>query len=335
MNQSYHFIAIGGIGMSALAHILLEKGIQVSGSDKQKSPITDKLEKAGAKIYIGYDPKNLPQESVPIVYSTAAVSENPEFEAAKTKGFLLLHRSELLSMLMENKKSLLVAGTHGKTTSSSLLTHVLLECGLDPSYAVGGIVHNMSKNGGEGRGNYFVAEACESDGTFLRYSGYGAIVTNIDADHLDYWKDKDALSLGFIQFLEQIQSKEHLLYCIDDEWLKSLNCRGISYGFSDTAEARVLSCFSDGWKQDYTLLFRGKLFEDIQIPLIGKHNILNSAAVFTLGLQIGIKEVDLRKAFASFKGIGRRVEKKGEISYCSICGEPSRGRICRVCEIIR
>jgi UDP-N-acetylmuramate--alanine ligase len=311
-NDQYHFIAIGGIGMSALAQILLEKGCHVTGSDKQSSPITEQLKAKGAKITIGYDPKNLPQKTVPIVFSTAAVHANAEYEAAKAQGYCLVHRSELLGKLIEGKKALLVAGTHGKTTTSSLLSFTLLECGLNPSFAVGGILNNMSTNGKMGSSEYFVAEACESDGSFLCYPGYGGIVTNIDGDHLDYWKDKDSLIAGFSDFLKNIDSHEHLFFCIDDEWLSSLNPKGISYGFSERAEARVLTFSADGWTQTFTLLFRGKKINDIQIPLIGRHNVLNSAAVFALGLQLGVEVEDLRKALSSFRGIQRRVEKKGE-----------------------
>lgn len=310
--NKFHFIGIGGIGMSALAHIVVERGFQVSGSDKQKSPITDQLERAGAKIFLSYDAKNLPEEEVSIVYGTAIASDNPELQEAKARGLPLLHRADLLNVLMTKKKSLLVAGTHGKTTTSSLLSHVLVVARLDPSYAIGGVVQSLGKNGGDGKGEYFVAEACESDGTFLSYPGWGAIVTNIDGDHLDYWKNKEALCAGFSQFINAIASKEHLLYCADDETLQAISPQGISYGFSENAQARILSFSNEDWTLKFTLSFQGKIFEDIQIPMIGRHNVLNSAAVFALGLKLRIQEEALRKAFSSFRGIGRRVEKKGE-----------------------
>lgn len=309
--MQYHFIAIGGIGMSALARILIQKGAVVSGSDNQKSPITDSLERAGAQIFIGYSPRNLPNQAL-IVYSTHVQDGNAEFKEANRVGLPLIHRSQLLAQLLEEKKALLVAGTHGKTTTSSLLAHVLNGCGLNPSYAIGGIVHSLGNNGGEGTGDYFVAEACESDGTFLAYRGFGGIITNIDDDHLDFWKTEEALIDGFSTVLKSFSSKEHLFYCIDDENLELLAPQGISYGFSKNAEARILGYLQEGWGQYFTLSFRGKIYPDIFVPIIGEHNILNSAAVFALGLQLQIPQELLREALQTFEGIGRRLEKKGE-----------------------
>jgi UDP-N-acetylmuramate--alanine ligase len=309
--QPYHFIAIGGIGMSALARILLQKGALVSGSDEKRTPLTDRLEAEGARVFIGYSSRNLPS-CANIVYSTHVINGNPEFDEAKKAGLPLMHRSQLLAQLMREKKPLLVAGTHGKTTTSSLLTHVLHACGLNPSYAVGGIIHTLGNNGGNGTGDYFVAEACESDGTFLEYPCFGGIVTNIDDDHLDFWKTKEALMDGFSTFLGGPYSPDYLLYCIDDEPLQRIAPKGTSYGFSKNAEARITGFFQEGWEQYFTLSFLGKTYKDIFTAIVGKHNILNSAAVFALGLRLGIAEESLRKALRTFQGIGRRLEKRGE-----------------------
>ncbi len=317
MTPHYHFIAIGGIGMSGLARILIERGFTVSGSDSQRSPLTDNLEKAGAKIFIGYCPSNLPRRGI-VVYSTFVVKENTEFEAAKSAGFPLMHRSRLLAQLMEGKKSLLVAGTHGKTTTSSLLTHILYECGYDPSYSIGGILSTLNSNGGEGKGEYFIAEACESDGTFLEYPRFGGIVTNIDNDHLDFWKTEKSLIRGFAKFLKPFSSKEHLFYCADDQFLTELSPQALSYGFSEKANARITEFSQEGFGIRFSLSFRGKDYPNIQASLIGRHNALNTAAVFALSVQLGIPEEPLRKALMNFKGIGRRVEKRGEISGITI-----------------
>lgn len=209
--KNYHFIGIGGIGMSALARILLQRGMQVSGSDLAPSIITDQLVSQGAAISFGHSASAI-QDSPCVIYSTAVNDHNPEFQVAKEKGFDLIHRSDLLRDLMEGYAPLLVTGTHGKTTTSSLLAHVLSATHLCPAFAIGGIVCSLGVNGGNGTGPYFVAEADESDGSFLKYRPFGAIITNIDNDHLDYWKTEEALIGGYYQFTQLVSSQEHLIW---------------------------------------------------------------------------------------------------------------------------
>lgn len=312
-----HFIGIGGIGMSALARILLQQRKRVSGSDLAPSPVTDELGKLGAQIFIGHAKENIPDGSQ-VVYSTDILPTNPEWVHAKTLGLHLIHRSELLKKLMEKHSPLLVAGAHGKTTTSSLLAHVLHSCGTHPSFAVGGIVHSLGSNGGYGKGPYFVAEADESDGSFLKYSGYGGILTNIDNDHLDYWKNEAAILNGFKQFSNQISSKDHLFWCKDDHSLNSLNLEGLSYGFGEKADLHVSSYQQRGWKNYFDINFMGKSYADIELPLIGGYNVLNAASVFGLALTLGLKEEAIRRALSTFVGVGRRVEKKGEIGTITI-----------------
>lgn len=317
LKKNYHFIAIGGIGMSALARILLERGAVVTGSDSAESYVTKGLEKAGAKISIGHREENLPV-SATVVYSTAITTENPEIAAAKIRGFDLIHRAELLAELMQSHAPLLVAGTHGKTTTSSLLAHVLIEAGISPTFAVGGIVHSLKKNGGAGTGPYFVAESCESDGTFLQYPGYGGIITNIDNDHLDYWKEMPALIEGFQRFSANIRSKEHLFVCADDPILKSASLQAKTYGFDPGADVRISNYRQMGWKILFDLTIRNVPYQRIEVPLVGKHNALNAAAVFALCLSLHVPEGAIRKSFLSFQGIGRRLEKKGEVDGIEI-----------------
>lgn len=187
--------------MSALARILLQRGKSVAGSDHVSSLVTQELEKQGAQIFIGHQESHV-QDAPTVIYSTAVVSSNPEISKARSEGLTCLHRSELLAELMEGYAALLIAGTHGKTTTSSLLAHVLAFLNLDPGYAIGGIVCSLGNNGRHGKGDYFVAEADESDGSFLAYYPFGAIITNIDNDHMDYWKTKEALNEGFSLFLQ-------------------------------------------------------------------------------------------------------------------------------------
>lgn len=309
--KNYHFIAIGGIGMSALARIILDRGGTVTGSDVAPSYVTRNLEKAGATIIIGHRPENLPTSAV-IVYSTAIGENNPEFAMAKKKGYKLIHRAELLAELMESSMPLLVAGTHGKTTTSSLLAHALIEVGFSPSFAVGGIVHSVERNGAGGQGPYFIAEACESDGTFLLYPGYGGILTNIDKDHLDYWKDMSSLMKGFHTFAEKISSKEHFFICADDPLIEQLAIQGRTYGFSPQAQIGITQFSQTGWKITFDLRIDGSVYKEIELPLIGRHNALNGAAVFALMRSLDVDEDAIRKAFLTFKGISRRLEKKGE-----------------------
>lgn len=316
VSKRYHFIGIGGIGMSALARILLQKGVPVSGSDVVSSPITHALQEAGAKIYFDHSEDNIDEPMV-IVYNSMISEDNPEMRAGKRRGCLFLHRSDLLHDLMRHDAALLVTGTHGKTTTSALLAHLLLEAHLHPSFAVGGIVKSAGCNGQHGIGPYFIAEADESDGSFLKYRPFGAIITNIDDDHFDFWKTREALVEGFKQFAAQVTSPEHLFWCGDDEVLRSLQLKGLKYGFSEKNDLRVLSFRQNGWKNLFDVQFEKKRYMDIEIPLIGGHNVLNAASCFGLGLRINIPEEKIRRAFSTFKGVGRRADFKGECKSIS------------------
>lgn len=301
----YHFIGIGGIGMSALARILLKKGKKVQGSDLNSSYITEQLKEDGAEIFARQDHSNITPSTI-IVYNSMINEDNPEYKAAVQQNLPILHRSDLLAQLMEGTKSLSVTGTHGKTTTSALLAHLLVKADLDPSYAIGGTVVSLKSNGGHGEGEYFVAEADESDGTFLKYSPFGAIITNIENDHLNYWKTVEQLKKGFEEFAGKVASRDHLF--IDE----NLNLPGITYGFSSKADLRIEGWWQDGWQIRFDLSYQGKKYEDIEVPLLGKHNVANSSAVFGMGLALGLDEKVIREALRSFKGVKRRMEKKGE-----------------------
>lgn len=309
--KQIHFIGIGGIGMSALAHILADKGINVSGSDISSSYVLDGLKKKGVKIAIGHSEENV-HGATTVVYSTDVAMQNPECKEALRQGIRLIHRSHLLAEMLNGQTSLLVAGTHGKTTTSSLLAHVLHEAGFQPSFAIGGIVSSLGTNGAGGKGPFFVAEADESDGSFLKYMPFGAIITNVDNDHMEYWKSDDELLKAFKQFADQVTSKENLFWCKDDDLLNSLKLDGYSYGFSEEADLWIQNYSQKGWVNLFDFTFQGVSYQEVEIPLVGAHNVLNAAAVFGTALQIGIPEEALRSAFKSFRGVGRRAEKKGE-----------------------
>lgn len=309
--MTYHFIGIGGIGMSALARILLQKGKKISGTDLAHSALIDELQSKGAKI----GPQNsdeLVSQATHVIYTSGLSKDHIEYNCALKRNIPLLHRSDLLAELMQEKLPLLVAGAHGKTTTSSLLTHVLHACGANPAFAVGGIVNNLQTNGEWGEGAYFVAEADESDGTFLKYPGFGAIITNIDDDHLSFWKNQQAICEGFKQFAQNIQSSSHLFWCGDDPLLRALNIKGISYGFTEGLDLQITHFDQQEWHTLFSCQFQGKEYRDICIPLIGKYNALNAAAVFGLSLSLNLPEHSIRNALATFIGVGRRMEKVGE-----------------------
>jgi UDP-N-acetylmuramate--alanine ligase len=307
MKQHYYFLGIGGIGMSALARILVEQGKSVAGSDLNPIPHLEK---------IGIQKKNtLPEEGY-VIYSSAIEKDHPLIIQAEKGKKPLLHRSELLKILMEGKKPLLIAGTHGKTTTSALLAWVLISSGKDPSFAVGGILQNFQKNGGAGKGEFFVAEADESDGSFLNYEGEGGIITNIEKEHLAFWKTEENLVKGFETFCKQIKNPSLFFWCADDFFLQKLHLPGISYGEKGDLKLHKYSQEAEG--SLFSASFSGKMYEDIAIPLIGEKLILNALAVFGLALQLGISEKEIRKAFASFQGVKRRQEKLGEINKIQI-----------------
>lgn len=315
--MEYHFIGIGGIGMSGLAKILLQRGSKVRGSDITASWVTEELQKGGAEVFIKHEASQVPANAK-VIYSSDIQQENVEYLEAQKRSLPLLHRSALLQELMEGKEVFLVAGTHGKTTTSSLLAHVLVSCGLDPSYCIGGIVQSLGSQSGHGKSSFFVAEADESDGSFLAYTPKGAIVTNIEADHLVYWGTEERLVQGFLDFYKKVSCKEYFFWCADDSNLASLSLEGVSYGFSPSADLHIEEVTYLGWKTRFSFAWRGRIYKDVEIPLIGVHNVLNASAVIGLCLQIGISSDKIFSSLQTFQGAGRRCEKKGEIQGIAV-----------------
>jgi len=309
--KNCYFIGIGGVGMSGLARLMLKRSEKVGGSDLSQSAITDELVKAGVTVHIGQAAHQVTSDMT-VVYSTDIKKDNVEYQAAVNYQCPLLHRSQLLQLMMEGCSSLAVAGTHGKTTTSSLLTWVLHSCGEDPSYAIGGVIPQLNSNAGHGEGKYFVAEACESDGTFLNYRPYGAIVTNVDFDHMDHYGTENHLKQAFEKFMKQVTTPSHLFWCGDDSRLLGMNPPGISYGFGEHCQLRVSNFQQKEWSIFFDVDFKGKKYRQVEVSLIGLHNALNALAVFGLTLSLGIDEQAIRKGLKTFKGVLRRAEKKGE-----------------------
>ncbi len=313
-NNSFHFVGICGIGMSAIAKVLLEQGEQVTGIDDSKAEgakrISQHLQSAGAKITTSSGTLPLYKHTT-VVYSTDIPWDHPELLIARATKANLLHRSQMLAKIMEKKCSLLVAGAHGKSTVSALLSYMLHHIGLHPSFVVGATLNELETNGLYGNGFYFVAEADESDGSFLHYSPEGTILTNIDLDHLDYWKEEKSLIEGFKKFVSLVKDPKLLFWCKDDPYLEWMD-KGYSYGFHPEADLHITAWEQKGWRLFFSCSFQGKNYNHIEVPLIGKHNVLNAAAVFGMGLSLGIAEDKLRKGINAFKGIKRRMEIKGE-----------------------
>jgi UDP-N-acetylmuramate--alanine ligase len=309
--MSYHFIGIGGIGMSSLAKIVLERNGKVQGSDIKESDIVEKLREKGAKITIGHKKENVKGAKV-VIYSSAIDKDNEEVKIAKRKKLKFLHRSELLKILMKGYKPLVVTGMHGKTTTTSLLTEVFIDAKKDPSYSIGGILNSKRNNAAHGRGEYFIVEADESDGSFLNYMGHGAIVTNVEKEHLDYWKSIENVEKGFLKFMSNIENRDLIFWCYEDEILRKIK-KGVSYGFSKKADIFAFNIRESGFFSIFDISFKGKVFKGIKLSLFGKHNILNSLAVFGLSISLGIEEKKIRKTFSSFLGVKRRMEKIGNV----------------------
>ncbi|MEI6242380.1 MAG: UDP-N-acetylmuramate--L-alanine ligase, partial [Chlamydiota bacterium] len=314
--ESYHFIGIGGIGMSALARILKEKGNTVQGSDLSTTGMVETLQQEGIKVFSSHDEKWV-DPSCKVIYSTAIEENNPEYQKAISLRMPLLHRSDLLQELMEGFHPLFVTGTHGKTTTSALLSTVLVESEMDPSFVVGGIVRLYGKNARRGLGSYFVAEADESDGSFLKGNPFGAIITNLEREHMDHWKTEENLDNAFSTFAKKVISKDHLFWCKEDLRLQKLSMMGTSYGFQASAALRASDVRFEKGGMYFTVHFEGKDYKEVFLPMIGRHNVLNALAVFGLSLRLGISEEKIRRAFSRFQGTKRRQEYIGEVSSVS------------------
>ncbi|MEF9496958.1 bifunctional UDP-N-acetylmuramate--L-alanine ligase/D-alanine--D-alanine ligase [Chlamydia sp. 04-14] len=304
----YHFIGIGGIGMSALAHILLDRGYSVSGSDLNQGAIVDKLIAKGATYFRGHQESHVPQDCT-IVYGSGIAKDNVEYKEALRKQLPILHRAELLALLMQEKTSILVSGSHGKTTVSSLITAIFQTAKKDPSYAIGGL-NSLCLNGYSGTSEYFIAEADESDGSLKHYLPKVAVVTNLDNEHLSNFEgSKEKLALTIEEFSRKVDNPNLCFYNGDCPELKG-RISGTSYGFSQDCNLHICSHRQEGWRSIFSLSFLGKEYLDIDLNLIGKHNIANAAVATGIALTFGIEESSIREALKGFSGVQRRMERK-------------------------
>ena len=315
-DKKIHFIGIGGIGMSGLAEILIERDFKVSGSDMKSSSITDKLTSNGAEIYIGHSKDNITKDIDLIVYTAAISNENPEFKRAKELNIPTITRAEFLGCIMKGHKyNVAVAGTHGKTTTTSMISHICLDANLDPTILVGGQLDIINGNVRPGNSDYFITEACEYKGSFLKFFPYIGVILNIDADHLDYYKDINDIQNAFIDFTKLIPKDGYLVCFAEDERMDKVisesNCNVITYGISTgdvTAKNIVFNekgCAKfDAYKGDEKLL-------SVQLSVPGNHNVLNALAGICTGLSLNIAKDRIVDGLESFKGTHRRFEMKG------------------------
>jgi UDP-N-acetylmuramate--alanine ligase len=313
--KKIHFVGIGGIGMSGIAELLLNQGFHISGSDMNASSITQNLSKKGILVAIGHDPKLIAEADV-VVKSSAVQNDNPEIAAALSQKIPVIRRAEMLAEVMRMSYGIGIAGTHGKTSTTSMVGSVLSAADLDPTVIVGGIVKNYGSNNLLGSGEYIVVEADEFDRSFLTLSPIIAGITNIEADHLDCYQDLEAVKSAFIEFANKVPFFGRVIACLDDHGVQSIipeiKKNLITYGFSKQANIQAVEIEMKDFKADYTVLFNGKKLGRISLNVMGYHNILNSLLAVGTGLELDVPFDKIQKGLAEFNGVFRRFEFKGE-----------------------
>ncbi|MFA6013699.1 MAG: UDP-N-acetylmuramate--L-alanine ligase [Gallionellaceae bacterium] len=318
--KNIHFVGIGGSGMNGIAEVLLNLGFQVSGSDLADSAVTQRLQTLGAIIHLGHDSKNL-HDADAVVISTAVKADNPEVLAAREQRIPVVPRAVMLAELMRLRQGIAVAGTHGKTTTTSLVTSVLAKGGYDPTFVIGGRLNSSGANARLGTGEFIVAEADESDASFLYLTPILAVVTNIDADHMEtYGHDFNKLKQAFVDFIERLPFYGRAMLCVDDanvrEILPRISKPVTTYGFGEDAHIRAVNVRHEGGKMHFTAVCRHNTIPldlDITLNLAGLHNVLNSLAAIAVGLEVGVAPGAIVAALAEFEGVGRRMQRYGEI----------------------
>ncbi len=315
-----HFVGIGGIGMSGIAEIMLKIGYKVQGSDAKASANTERLAALGATIFVGHDANNVGAAAA-VVYSTAVKADNPELMAARDRRIPLVRRAEMLAELMRLQFSVAVGGTHGKTTTTSMVAALLDAGGLDPTVVNGGIINAYGTNAKVGDGDWIVVEADESDGSFLRLKSTVAIVTNIDAEHLDHWGDFDAVKKGFCDFVENIPFYGFAAVCLDHPEVQALasrveNRRLVTYGVNPQAEVRATRVMMgpDGAEFDVRIEVRDGdpiTYENLRLPMAGQHNMSNALAAIAVARELGVSAEAIREGLMGFGGVKRRFTTTG------------------------
>lgn len=311
-----YFIGIGGSGMSGIAELLFNNGFEVSGSDMQSSTQTKYLQNLGVKIFIGHKAENILGTQL-VVYSSAVSESNPEMQYAKENKIPLIRRAEMLGELMRLKYTLAIAGTHGKSSTTSLLGSIFETAGEDPSVIVGGIVKGKGSGTTIGKGHYLIAESDEFDKSFLRMMPSSAVITNIDSDHLDTYKNIDDIKNAFVEFANKVPFYGQIVLCLDDKGCQSVLSKltkpVVTYGFSPQADYSIKSCSYSEKGANFSVECNGSLLGKFSIKLLGKHNVQNAVAALALATEESIPVEVSKKALAEFNGVKRRMEYKGNV----------------------
>lgn len=318
--KNIHFVGIGGVGMSGIAEVLLNQGFQISGSDLGDSATTQRLKKAGARVEVGHAPQHV-QDADVVVISSAVKDDNPEVMAARERHIPVVQRAMMLAELMRLKQGIAIAGTHGKTTTTSLAASVLNEAGLDPTFVIGGRLNAAGTNAKLGQGDFLVAEADESDASFLYLTPVIAAVTNIDADHMDtYGHDFGRLKQAFVDFLQHLPFYGRAILCIDDAHVRSIidliSKPVTSYGVSEDADIRAVNIRAMAGQMHFDVQWKngGAHSFPVELNLPGHHNVLNALAAIAIGIECGADEASIQRALKDFAGVGRRFQRYGEVS---------------------
>ncbi len=320
--QHVHFTGIGGIGMSGIAEVLLNLGYEISGSDLKLSPITERLARLGATVYEGHQASNVAGAKA-LVVTSAADSQNPEIVEARRLGIPVIPRGELLAELMRLKFGVAIAGSHGKTTTTSMAATILAEAGLDPTVVVGGRVGTMGgSNARVGHSDFLVVESDESDGSFLKLSPILAVVTNIDREHVDHYPSLDAIRAAFLEFVNKVPFYGAVILCVDDEnvqrILPGVRRRTITYGVSTQADLAIHDVTCSAFESKWHLRLRGQDLGEFHLRVPGMHNVLNATAAVAVALELDVKADRIREALATYQGVDRRFQTRGEVGGITV-----------------
>lgn len=319
--KKIHFVGIGGIGMSGIAEVLLNLGYDISGSDLQETDLTQRLSALGAKIYCGHNADNLRNADV-VVTSTAVKKDNPEVLAAHERNIPVIPRAEMLAELLKMKFSVAVSGMHGKTTTTSMISTILAYGGLDPTVVIGGKLASIGSNAKLGNGEVIVAEADESDGSFLKLTPSIAVITNIDREHMDYYRDIEEIKAAFLKFANIVPFYGTTILCTDDEQVREIlpdiKRRTITYGLLDRADYQARNIKLDGAVSTYDLYERGQLLGGLTVHVPGLFNIYNSIAAVAVAREMDMDFPAIRDGLKSFHGVQRRLEIKGQVDGITV-----------------
>jgi len=316
--QQIHFVGIGGVGMSGLAELLHDQGYRITGSDLRDGPTCERLRRRGIAVAIGHAAAQV-GEADALVYSSAVRATNPELREAARRGIPVIPRAEMLAEVMRLKDGIAVAGTHGKTTTTSLVAHVLDAAGLDPTAVVGGRIRERDAATGArlGRGSWVVAEADESDGSFLRLSPVIAVVTNVEPEHLDHYRSFEAVQDAFVEFANRVPFWGAVVLCLDHPGVQAIRPRitrrAVTYGFSSQAEWRALDVRSRPPGSHFTVVHDGRNLGEVSLPIPGQHNVANSLAALAVARELDVDFAVAARALGTFPGVERRFETLGEV----------------------